>query len=310
MTTQILAPQTSQTFLDAVDLVPVDGPTGTDLKSFEAIPQYAPWPKAYGGDMVAQATAAMIATMVDEKVIHSTHSTFMRPVNMLEPVRYDVEILRDGRNFATRHVRGIQNGKTAFISTGSFQAPTFGAEYSMPAGDDLHVDPNSLASAAEVLEGVETDAARYWANGRSFDMRHIPGPIYLEHNSDGKAQESSSHQGVWVRAFTSLTTGEPVHEAANLHRIGLTYVCDYTILEPLLRTQGLTWSSPGLVTASLDHAMWFHRQAPMDDWILYSQDAESMQSGRGLSLGRFFTRQGELIATVAQEGMIAPGTDA
>lgn len=310
MTTQILAPQTSETFLEAVRLVQVDAPVGTDTRSFEAVPQYAPWPKAYGGDMVAQASAAMIATMGDDKVIHSTHSTFMRPVNMLEPVRYDVEILRDGRNFATRHVRGVQNGKTAFISTGSFQAPKFGAEYSVAACDDLRVDPESLATAAATLDGVETAAARYWANGRSFDMRHIPGPVYLERNDENSEGQRSSHQGIWVRAFTSLDDGNSALDADNLHRIGLSYVCDYTILEPLLRTQGLTWSKPGLVTASLDHAMWFHRQAPVDDWVLYSQDAESMQSGRGLALGRFFTREGKLIATVAQEGMIAPGTDA
>lgn len=305
MTAQIMAPETSATFLEALDLVGVDPPSGMDVTSFEAVPQYVPWPKAYGGDMVAQATASMIATVGDDRVIHSTHSTFMRPVNMLEPVRYDVEILRDGRNFSTRHVRAVQNGKTAFISTGSFQVPRSGPEYSVPAGNDLTVDPDSLATAEEALAGVETDAARYWSGGRSFDMRHIPGPVYLEGQGGGRAAGSSPHQGVWVRAFTSLETPDFTVSADNLHRIGLSYVCDYTILEPLLRTQELNWSSPGLVTASLDHAMWFHRDAPVDEWILYSQDAESLQSGRGLALGRFFTREGELIATVAQEGMIA-----
>ncbi|RAF60521.1 acyl-CoA thioesterase II, partial [Burkholderia multivorans] len=91
--------------------------------------------------------------------------------------------------------------------------------------------------------------------------------------------------------------------------VALSYVCDYTILEPLLRSQNLSWSSQGLVTASLDHAMWFHRPVDVDDWILYAQEAESLQSSRGLALGRFFDRSGRLVATVAQEGMVSHRPD-
>ncbi|WP_166970035.1 acyl-CoA thioesterase [Brevibacterium atlanticum] len=307
MSTDITSPRTSSTFVEAISLTPVE--SGSDVDSFTAVPQYAPWPKAYGGDMVAQATAAMIATAGQDRVLHSTHSTFMRPVTMFEPVRYDVERIRDGRNYSTRHVRGVQGGKTVFLSTGSFQVPQKGPDYQRGGTEELRVDPESLASAETALSGVSTPAAEYWATGRSFDMRHIPGPVYLSgdnagHGSAG-AETLTVTQAIWLKSFTPLAVQSTDSETANLHRIALSYVCDYTILEPLLRTQGLSWSSDGLVTASLDHAMWFHRTANVDDWILYAQEAESLQSSRGLALGRFFDRSGRLLATVAQEGMIA-----
>ena len=104
--------------------------------------------------------------------------------------------------------------------------------------------------------------------------------------------------------FEALPKLEDPQDTANLHRIGLTYACDYTILEALMRHRGLTWSSEGLVTASLDHSMWFHREPNIDEWILYQQAALSSQSQRGLAEGHFFDREGNLLATVAQEGMI------
>lgn len=313
MTAEISEPKTSHTFAKAMQLTHVE--STAEFDSFTAVPQYAPWPKAYGGDMVAQATAAMMATTGEDRVLHSTHSTFMRPVNMLEPVRYDVERIRDGRNFSTRHVRAVQNGKTVFLSTGSFQVPQDGAEYQRETARELHVDPESLASAEEVLTSATGPAAEYWATGRSFDMRHIPGPLYLDSGTgtEGTSAPVSTGtvtQAVWLKAFTPLSEDDTNCVSLDLNLIGLSYVCDYTILEPLLRAQGLSWSTEGLVTASLDHAMWFHRPVDINDWILYVQEADSLQSSRGLAIGRFFDRSGSLLATVAQEGMISHRPDA
>ena len=129
-------------------------------------------------------------------------------------------------------------------------------------------------------------------------MRHVPGPVYLR--VDGEPQP---HQAVWVRPFdglvdvAGLTT--QMRDAA-----ALAYVCDYTILEPVLRVLGHPWAQEGLVTASLDHAMWFHRATSIEGWLLYAQEAGTAHSGRGLGLGRFFTREGTHLATVAQEGLI------
>jgi len=144
-----------------------------------------------------------------------------------------------------------------------------------------------------VLDGVDGDAAAYWSGGRSFDMRHVPGAVYL--SVEG---EQVPHQAVWVKAFDRLP------DDPDLQRAALAYVCDYTILEPVLRVHGHAWGDPGLVTASLDHAMWFHREGRVDDWLLYVQEAVSTQASRGLAQGHFYDRTGRLLATVVQEGMI------
>jgi len=290
---------TSETFLRAIDLTPV--PAEICDEAYEASTQYVPWPKSYGGDMVAQSAAAMMRSVEADRTMHSMHSYFMRPVDIGATVRYEVERLRDGRGYSTRAVRGYQNGKAVFTAMGSFHARESGYEYQPDSPADIQ--PDALQSAAEVLINADGPAADYWSTGRSFDMRHVPGPVYLD--VEGGAQ---AHQAVWVKAFDRLPDGEDECSTTDLHRAALAYVCDYTILEPLLRVQDLSWSSTGLVTASLDHSMWFHRDGRADEWVLYAQEALSAQNNRGLALGRFFDRQGRLLATVAQEGMIRPGS--
>ncbi|MBL3698772.1 acyl-CoA thioesterase [Leucobacter luti] len=283
-------------FLAAIELTERDAEVFD--RAFEVVPQYVPWPKAYGGDSVAQAAAAALATVGDDRELHALHSSFLRPVSIGEPVRYEVELLRDGRGYSTRHVRGYQGGKPVFLTTASFQVPETG-ETRAPAMPEVP-QPETLPSAAEYLaarDGGHSAATDYWSHGRGFDMRHIAGPLYLE--VDGVPGQ---HQGVWLRAFDELPADQRTQQLA------LAYACDYTILEPTLRELGLHWSSPGLVTASLDHSMWFHTPARADDWILYAQESAGVQSGRGLNIGRFFTRTGTLIATVAQEGMIRRGS--
>lgn len=284
---------TSQTFLAAVELTPAT-PERFD-EAYTAVTQYVPWPKAYGGDLVAQAAAAAIRSVSDGKTLNSMHSYFMRPANIGEPVRYEVERLRDGRGYSTRQVRGYQDGKVIYVALVSFHAPEPGEEFAIAAPESLP-QPESLPSSAETLDGVAGPAAEYWSSGRSFDMRHVPGPLYFR--VDGV---HVPHQAVWIKSF------DPLPDEPGLHQLALAYVCDYTILEPLLRAQGRAWADAGLVTASLDHSLWFHRDGRMDEWVLYAQEAVSAQRSRGLAMGRFYTRNGELLATVAQEGMIRPG---
>lgn len=294
-TKTVPAAMTSETFLRAIDLTAV--PAEVFDEAYEADTQYVPWPKAYGGDMVAQAAAAMMRSVDADRQLHSMHSYFMRPVDVNSTVRYEVERLRDGRGYSTRTVRGFQNGKAVYAAMGSFQVPEDGPDFQPQA--PIAVDPQSLRSAAQVLEAAAGPAAEYWAAGRSFDMRHIPGAVYIELEGAAVPQ-----QAIWIKAFDGLPDAPDHRATADLHRTALAYVCDYTILEPLLRVQGLHWSSPGLATASLDHSMWFHRDGRADEWVLYAQDAISGQSNRGLATGRFFDQQGRLLATVAQEGMI------
>lgn len=282
----------SDAFHRAIGLIEVE--TAHAERAFEAQPQPVPWPKAYGGDMVVQSVAAALRTVDGDRSLHSVHSTFIRGVDVTEPVHYEVEIIRDGRGFSTRHVRGHQHGRLAFMGTMSFHVPEAFPEHG-PLMPDAPM-PELLRSSAEVLSGLSGDDVEYWSHGRSFDMRHVPGAVYVEVEG-----ERTAHQAVWVRAFDRLD------DDPRTHQLAIAYVCDYTILEPVLRVLGLPWRAEGLVTASLDHAMWFHAAARADEWLLYAQESAAISDGRGLGLGRFFTRDGRLVATVAQEGMIRPG---
>jgi acyl-CoA thioesterase-2 len=295
---------TSATFTAAVTLE-LAAAEHFDL-AFTAYPQPCPWPKAYGGDMVAQAAAAVMRSVTDGKILHSFHTYFLRPVEIGTQVRYEVELLRDGRGYSTRQVRGYQTGKPVFAALASFAAADVGPSFTPEILADLP-GPEQVPSSADYLTGrtdaAMTDEARaYWSSGRSFDMRHMPGPVYLQ--VEGHAQP---HQAVWVKPFDPL---RPVPGLSEEQRdiAALAYVCDYTILESVLRVLNLPWVRPGLVTASLDHAMWFHRRPPagLNEWLLYIQDAGAADAGRGLGIGRFFTRDHRHLATVVQEGMIRP----
>ncbi|WP_406829359.1 acyl-CoA thioesterase domain-containing protein [Pedococcus sp. KACC 23699] len=300
------AASTSEVVTRALALSPVE-PRHFDV-AFTATTQPCPWPKAYGGDMVAQAASAAMLTVTDGKVMHSMHSYFMRPVDIGAPVTYEVEVLRDGRGYATRQVRAFQNGKAAYTCLASFAAGEDGGRYAASPAADVPA-PDTLPSSAAYLgdrapggDSTMTEESKaYWSGGRSFDMRHVPGPVYLE--VDGG---STPHQALWVKPFDALRAVEGLTDAQR-DLAALAYVCDYTILEPVLRVLDLPWAQPGLVTASLDHAMWFHRQPAagvLDGWLLYAQEAVAADSGRGVGLGRFFTPDGEHLATVVQEGMI------
>jgi acyl-CoA thioesterase-2 len=291
---------TSEVFAAAVTLSPVD-PQHFDL-AFSATTQPCPWPKAYGGDLVAAAAAAAMRSVTDGKTMHSMHSYFMRPADIGADVRYEVELLRDGRGYSTRQVRALQNDKAVYVALASFAAGESGGSFTAAFPEGIP-GPDELPSAAAYLSGstggtMTEESKAYWSGGRSFDMRHVPGPVYL--TVEG---EREPFQAVWLKPFDAL---RPVQGLTGAQRdvAALAYVCDYTILEPVLRVLGLPWAQPGLVTASLDHAMWFHRAPAVDDWLLYVQDAVAAENGRGLGTGRFFTRDGRHLATVVQEGLI------
>jgi acyl-CoA thioesterase-2 len=295
-----VTPPASAIFTDAVTLKPAT-PELFDT-AFTAVTQPCPWPKAYGGDLVAQAAVAAQRTVDNSKTLHSMHSYFMRPADIGAEVRYEVETLRDGRGYSTRQVRAFQRGKALYACLASFAAGEPGGEYAaeFPSGIPA---PETLPSSAEYLAerdggSMTAESKAYWSGGRSFDMRHVPGPVYL--TVDGPR---FPNQAVWIRPFDAL---RPVNGLTSAQRdmAALAYACDYTILEPVLRVLGLPWADEGLVTASLDHAMWFHRPGRADDWLLYAQQAVAASHGRGLAIGRFFARDHTHLATVVQEGMI------
>ncbi|QHC60173.1 acyl-CoA thioesterase domain-containing protein [Rathayibacter sp. VKM Ac-2760] len=283
---------TAQPFLDAIALTE-EGPL-----RFSAQPQSVPWPKAYGGDSVAQALAAATRTVEAGRLVHSMHSYFLRPVDIGERVLYEVAVVRDGRGFSHRSVVGSQHGREVLHATLSFAAGAAGAASYAAPQDRPVARPEDLPTAEEALRSaglLDSAAGAYWAGGRSFDLRHDPAPLY----GRGMAESAgAAGQAVWVRALS------PIPQDPATQRTALAYVCDYTILESLLRVQGLGWGSAGLATASLDHSMWFHRAADLNEWLLYVQEAVSVQEERGLATGRFYTAGGVLVASVAQEGVL------
>ncbi|MCM3657096.1 acyl-CoA thioesterase II [Agromyces mediolanus] len=254
--------------------------------------QWMPLGRVFGGQVLAQSLMAAMHTVEPERIIHSMHGYFLRPGDVEHPITFSVDRLHDGRSFSTRRTHAFQNGEPILSLIASFQTRDEGLEHQLAMPEDLP-DPESLPSTADVLGTVDHDVARYWASERAFDMRHVPSPIYLE-----VAGERVPRQAVWMRAFGRLP------DDPNQHRAALAYASDYSILEPILRAHGAAWTTPGLKIASLDHAMWWHRDARVDEWLLFTQESPSAAGGRGLSLGRIYTRDGVLVASVAQEGMV------
>lgn len=264
---------------------------------FEASHQCIPSGRAYGGEVVAQAAEAMTRTVGEDRPIHSLHGYFLRAADVARTTVWEVERLRDGRTVSSRAVRGHQDGRVVFQGLASFQTLGKGAEHAVPMPAGIP-GPESLPTSAEVLAGTDVRDTWYWSHERSFDMRHWPSPVYVRVTDD----DSSYCQVVWLKAYDHLP------DDPRLHRTALAYLCDYTMLEPALRRHGTAWADEGLMTASLDHAMWWHRDARVDEWIAFVQESPAASAGRGTGYGRLYTRSGELIATVMQEGVLSlPG---
>jgi acyl-CoA thioesterase II len=253
--------------------------------------QWMPHGRVFGGQVLAQSLVAATRT-VEDRFVHSLHGYFLRPGDINLPITFSVDRLRDGRSFSTRRVQAYQKGEPIFSMIASFQVTDPGLEHqdAFPAGIP---DPETLPSAAELIGENPHPVAQYWAKARPFDMRHVGSPIYFSVKG-----EHVPHQAVWLKALGTMPDDLTLHTAA------LAYASDYSILESIYRAHGIAWSHPGLKSASLDHAMWFHRQAKVDDWMLYVQESPSAQGGRGLAMGKIFSRDGQLLATVAQEGMV------
>lgn len=277
-------------FLGALDLTDTGARTSEDI--FTGPSQWMPHGRVFGGQVLAQSLVAAQRTIAADRFVHSMHGYFLRPGKVDQPITFSVDRIHDGRSFSTRRTQAYQEGVPILSMIASFQDVDEGLEHqaTMPEGIP---EPETLPSVAEHLGLIDHAVARFWANERPFDMRHIPSPVYL--SVEG---ERVAHQAVWLKAVGPLPDDE------NLHRAALAYASDYSILEPILRRHGIPWATPGLKAASLDHAMWWHRFGRVDEWFLYVQESPNAIGGRGLSLGRLYRRDGVLMASVAQEGMV------
>jgi acyl-CoA thioesterase-2 len=248
--------------------------------------------RVFGGQVLAQSLIAAMRTVDAGRKVHSMHGYFLRPGDANEPITFGVERLRDGRSFSARRVHAYQEGMPILSMIASFQDEDEGVEHQseMPAGIP---DPESLPSTADLLGTFDHPVAREWAFERPFDIRHVDPPLYVSATGRKEARNA-----VWMKTFG------PMPDDPDLHRAALAYASDYTLLESVLRKHGMSWITPGMSVASLDHAMWWHRPARVDEWLLYVQESPSAQGARGLATGKIFSRDGLHVATVAQEGMI------
>ena len=276
--------------LATLDLTDTGARTSEDI--FTGPSQWMPEGRVFGGQVLAQSSLAATRTVQEGRTIHSMHGFFLRPGKIELPITFSVDRIHDGRSFSTRRTQAYQEGLPILSMIASFQDEDEGLDHQAPMPEGIP-DPESLPSAAEVLAGVDHPVAKVWANGRPFDMRHVESPIYLSVQG-----EQVAHQAIWFKAIGKLP------DDPNLHRAALAYASDYSILEPIMRAHGVPWATPGLRAASLDHAMWWHRYSRVDEWLLYVQESPNAIGGRGLSLGRIYSKDGALIASVAQEGMV------
>ncbi|MDX3808033.1 acyl-CoA thioesterase II [Bosea thiooxidans] len=256
------------------------------------------WPRVFGGQVIAQSLYAACKT-VEGRQPHSLHAYFLLPGDPEQPIVYEVDRLRDGRSFTTRRVLAIQKGEAIFAMSASFQVDEPGYEHQMPMPDvpmpeDL---PDREEMAQSILPHMPDAVQAYYQRKRPIEIR----PVELERYRTGGKMEPKFN--VWIRAM------EPLPDEPALHQSVLAYASDLMLLDSSLIAHGTTVFDQKIQGASLDHALWFHRPFRADDWLLYAQDSPSTSGARGFSRGMVFDRQGHLVASVAQEGLIRPRPD-
>jgi acyl-CoA thioesterase-2 len=248
----------------------------------------------FGGQALAQSLVAARRTVDDDRGGHSMHGYFILPGDVDAPIVYEVDRLRDGNSFTTRRIVAIQHGRAIFNMAASFQAPEDGAEHQaempdVPGPDDL---PRELDLIRRVEDRIPEELRSFYTRERPVEFR----PVEPVDPFDPATNPPSNH--VWLRARGTLPDDRLTHQGV------LAYASDYGLLSTALRPHGLSFVQPDLQLATLDHALWFHRPVQADDWLLYAMDSPSASGARGFTRGQIFARDGTLVASVAQEGLM------
>lgn len=248
----------------------------------------------FGGQVLGQALSACQATIDAARGAHSLHAYFLKAGNIEAPIVYSVDRTRDGGSFSVRRVTAIQHGEPIFVLAASFQKCEDGATHQLsmpevPMPEDIEASP---AVPPEVLATLPIKVQRWLARQGPFQFRHVYPRDEL------KPPKRPPYQQVWFRL------SEQVGDAPELHRALLAYASDFHLLGTATFPHGISYYQPNVQMASLDHALWFHRPFRVDDWLLYSIDSPSAQGARGLARGQVFNREGHLVASTAQEGLI------
>tara|TARA_Y100000591_G_scaffold55146_1_gene43652 strand:+ start:34 stop:906 length:873 start_codon:yes stop_codon:yes gene_type:complete len=255
--------------------------------------------RIYGGQVIAQAYIAANSTIEEDKHLHSLHAYFLRPGIMKQPVLFSVDPIRNGRSFSTRTVKAIQNNEIIFTMTVSFQKDEEGMSHSIdmpkvPMPEDLK---DEIEMRTEDIDKVPEELRPYFLKEREYSIK------WVEWNDVFEPKVLPPIRNVWLKPNGVIPPGRETHNAF------LAYISDSGILAPALFPHGISYMSPDLMMASLDHTMWFHKpNFEFNDWVLYATDSPYTGNSRGLGRGTFFSRDGEVIASVTQEGLLRTKT--
>jgi acyl-CoA thioesterase-2 len=252
------------------------------------------WQRVYGGQVLGQSLVAAVRTVPEDRIAHSAHAYFLLPGDPAEPIIYDVERIRDGGSFTTRRVRGIQHGRAMFVMSVSFHKQEEGYDHhapmpECPMPEDL---PNEQDLKKQLIDKLPANMRSYWERERPIEIRPVDVSRYFARD------KREPRQLIWMRSTKPLPDFFPLHQCV------LAYASDFTLLDTALIAHGKLMFDKDLQLASLDHAMWFHRPFRADDWLLYAQDSPSAFGSRGFCRGSVYTRDGLLVASTTQEGLM------
>ena len=252
------------------------------------------WRQIYGGQVLAQALLSATNTVEAPREVHSLHSYFLRPGIIDQPIQFKVDRIRDGRSFSTRRVTASQNGKAILDLAASFQIPEEGLSYQEQA--PIVTPPEDCLTRFELAqkfkESVPKQSFAFASKPFAIDLRlTVPENLHAP-------KVAEPRRAVWIKLNDTLPDDYALHPHV------LAYASDLTILETALRPHGISLFEPKLQIASIDHAMWFHRPFRIDEWLLYVQDSPASAQARGFGRGSIFTREGKLVVSVAQEGLM------
>jgi acyl-CoA thioesterase-2 len=250
----------------------------------------------FGGQVLAQSLSAAMNTVASNRHVHSLHSYFILPGNLDIPIVFQVDRIRDGGSFTTRRVKAIQQGREIFLMSASFQTDEIGFEHQMIMPEVQ--SPEQLVSWKDLAKHFGEFLPQNMYDFLNLDRPIEFRPVELYNPAVPEKREPFRH--IWMKSIGEMP--ENVH----LHQLVLAYASDYNLLTSALLPHGKEGSIPKLQLASLDHAMWFHRPFRMDDWLLYAIDSPSASNSRGFTRGNIFTREGKLVASVTQEGLVRP----
>ena len=252
------------------------------------------WGRLYGGQVLAQALYAAEQTVVPDRTVHSLHGYFLRPGRPGVPVRLEVDRIRDGRSFTTRRVVAWQESEAILNLSASFHGVELGLDHAdaMPQAPGPDGLPSQQVLSRTVLDRLPPALREQMRKDAPFEIRPI------DPYDPTNPVPMAPHRQTWFKA-TSALPDDPA-----LHKRLLTWAADSHFFTTATQPHGVTWLNPKIQMASLDHAMWFHRPFRADEWLLYDVHSATVSGSRGLVQGRFWTRDGQLVATTTQEGLL------